>query len=50
MKFRIACFVAPSFQEGNVSPDAAVCALVDMDKTGNAANAESSARRLTPEK
>jgi hypothetical protein len=49
-KFRIACFVAPSFQEGNVSPDAAVCALAEMDNAGSAAKAESNARRLTPEK
>jgi hypothetical protein len=49
-KFRIACFVAPSFQEGSMSPDAAVCALAEMDKTGSAANAESNTRRLTPEK
>ena len=46
-------FVAPSFHDGSVPPDAEVCARADMGRsnpdTGSTARAESSARRLTPE-
>src|SRR6266487_6491275 len=48
------CALPISFHDGNVSPDAAVCARAgiersDPDNAGRTARAESSARRLTPE-
>src|SRR5512139_4116772 len=52
-KSTIACFEAPSFQDGSGSPAAALCAPAGKSvsgKTVSTTRAESSVRRLTPEK
>jgi hypothetical protein len=54
-KLRIACFTAPSFHEGSVPPVVTVCADAEIGRSvpespGNIAKAESSVRRLNPEK